>query len=159
MVHAGDGYRIHYTGLTHDEHGYPDMTADTHQALVTRLVEKVHRNASLVMRFEEYYLEDAQIIVISYGCTARSARQAVREAREKGVKAGLFRLITVWPFPEEKLSALSAAADSFVVAELNLGQISSEVERIVQRQVIGVHHAGGAMITPETILTEIMGAA
>jgi 2-oxoglutarate ferredoxin oxidoreductase subunit alpha len=158
MVHAGDGYRIHYTGLTHDEHGYPDMTADTHQALVSRLIEKVHRNASSIMRYEEYYLEDAQIIVISYGCTARSARQAVREAREMGVKAGLFRLITLWPFPEEKLSSLSAGAGSFVVAELNLGQIRSEVERIVQRNVIGVHHAGGAMITPETILTEIIGA-
>jgi len=159
MVHAGDGYRIHYTGLTHDEHGYPDMTADTHQALVSRLVKKVHRNASLVMRYEEYYLEDAQIIVISYGCTSRSAHQAVREAREMGVKAGLFRLITLWPFPEKKLSALSADTESFIVAELNLGQMSSEVERIVQRQVIGVHHAGGAMITPERIFTEIMGAA
>ncbi len=84
MVHAGDGYRIHYTGLTHNEHGYPDMTADTHQALVTRLVEKVNRNAPHIMRFEEYYLEDARIIVIAYGSTARSARQAVREARQNG---------------------------------------------------------------------------
>ena len=159
MVHAGDGYRIHYTGLTHNEHGYPDMTADTHQALVTRLVEKVNRNAPHIMRFEEYYLEDARIIVIAYGSTARSARQAVREARKMGIKAGLFRLITLWPFPAEKLTKLSVAAENFIVAELNLGQMSNEVERIVKRPVIGVHHAGGSMITPKTILTEIMGAA
>jgi 2-oxoglutarate ferredoxin oxidoreductase subunit alpha len=159
MVHAGDGYRVHYTGLTHNEHGYPDMTPHSHQALVTRLVEKVYRNADQIMRYEEYYLEDARIIVIAYGCTARSARQAVREARALGIQAGLLRLVTLWPFPAEKLTSLAGQAQIYIVAELNLGQISHEVERIVKKPVSGVHHAGGEMISPNTILEEIIGAA
>ena len=84
IAHAGDGYKVHYTGLTHDERGYPDMSAETHHNLVTRLVEKVRRNADEIIRTEEYYLDDAEIVVISFGCTARSARRAVREARENG---------------------------------------------------------------------------
>ena len=155
MVHAGEGYKIHYTGLTHDERGYPDMTADTHHALVSRLVQKVRRNADQIIRTEGYHLEDAQILVIAYGCTARSARRAVSEARLQGIKVGLLRLISIWPFPEDLLRELSETVDHFIVPELNLGQISQEVERVVRRPVKGVHHAGGAMIPPERIVEAI----
>lgn len=155
MVHAGEGYHIHYTGLTHDERGYPDMTADTHHALVSRLVQKVRRNADQIIRTEAYHLEDAQILVIAYGCTARSARRAVSEARLKGIKVGLLRLISIWPFPEDLLRELSETVEHFIVPELNLGQISQEVERVVKRPVKGVHHAGGAMIPPQRIMEAI----
>jgi 2-oxoglutarate ferredoxin oxidoreductase subunit alpha len=155
MVHAGEGYHIHYTGLTHDERGYPDMTADTHHALVSRLVQKVRRNADQIIRTEAYHLEDAQILVIAYGCTARSARRAVSEARLQGIKVGLLRLISIWPFPEDLLRELSETVEHFIVPELNLGQISQEVERVVKRPVKGVHHAGGAMIPPERIMEAI----
>ncbi|MCJ7660716.1 MAG: 2-oxoacid:acceptor oxidoreductase subunit alpha [Anaerolineales bacterium] len=155
MVHAGEGYKIHYTGLTHDERGYPDMTADTHHALVSRLVQKVRRNADQIIRTEGYHLEDAQILVIAYGCTARSARRAVSEARLQGIKVGLLRLISIWPFPEDLLRELSETVEHFIVPELNLGQISQEVERVVRRPVKGVHHAGGAMIPPERIVEAI----
>ncbi len=155
MVHAGEGYHIHYTGLTHDERGYPDMTADTHHALVSRLVQKVRRNADQIIRTEGYHLEDAQILVIAYGCTARSARRAVSEARLQGIKVGLLRLISIWPFPEDLLRELSETVEHFIVPELNLGQISQEVERVVKRPVKGVHHAGGAMIPPERIMEAI----
>jgi 2-oxoglutarate ferredoxin oxidoreductase subunit alpha len=156
IAHAGDGYRIHYTGLTHDEHGYPDMSADTHHELVTRLVKKVKVNAPKIIRTENYFLDDARVIVIAYGCTARSARSAVRQARDLGIKAGLFRLISLWPFPEEQILSINSQVESFIVAEMNLGQISLEVERITRAPVGGVHHAGGAMITPEKILAAIM---
>jgi 2-oxoglutarate ferredoxin oxidoreductase subunit alpha len=159
MAHAGEGYTIHYTGLTHDEHGYPDMSAETHQRLVTRLIEKVQRNAAKIRRTEEYFLEDARIVVVAYGCTARSARRAVRLARQQGVPVGLLRLISIWPFPEERLRELAGQADAFVVAEMNLGQISLEVERIAKHDVQGVFHAGGAMIPPEPILEAILEAA
>jgi 2-oxoglutarate ferredoxin oxidoreductase subunit alpha len=158
MVHAGEGYRVHFTGLTHDERGYPDMTAETHHRLVTRLVEKVNRNAEAIIRTESYDLEDARILVIAYGCTARSARSAVRKARALGIPAGLLRLISIWPFPENLLRELAGQVDELIVAEMNLGQISREVERVTHRSVRGVFHAGGAMIPPEPILEAIQSA-
>lgn len=159
MVHAGEGYRIHYTGLTHDEHGYPNMSAEAHHQLVTRLVEKIRRNADQINLTEEYYLDNARILVISYGCTARSARRAVREARSQGIPAGMLRLISLWPFPEKLIKALAKDMDALIVAEMNLGQISREVERQARRSVIGVFHAGGAMIPPGPILNAIQEAA
>jgi 2-oxoglutarate ferredoxin oxidoreductase subunit alpha len=159
MVHAGEGYRVHHTGLTHDEHGYPDMSAATHQRLVTRLVNKIRLNANQIMRVERYYLEDAQIVVVAYGSTARSARRAVREARQRGIPAGLFRLISLWPFPEEQVRLLVNHAKAIIVAEMNLGQIYREVERHTRQTVRGVFHAGGAMIPPEIILDAIQEAA
>jgi len=159
MVHAGEGYRIHYTGLTHDERGYPDMSAEAHHRLVTRLVEKIRRNADQIILTEGYYLDNARILIISYGCTARSARRAVREARSRGIPAGMLRLISLWPFPEKQVKALAKDMDALIVAEMNLGQISREVERQVRRSVIGVFHAGGAMIPPEPILNAIQEVA
>ncbi|MCJ7625076.1 MAG: 2-oxoacid:acceptor oxidoreductase subunit alpha [Anaerolineaceae bacterium] len=155
MAHAGEGYHIHFTGLTHDEHGYPDMSAETHHKLVTRLTKKISQNADKIILTDGYHLDDARIVVISYGCTARSAWSAVRKARSMGIPAGLLRLISLWPFPEEQIRELSKTVDAFVVAEMNLGQISREVERVARRQVQGVFHAGGKMITPEEILDGI----
>lgn len=159
IVHAGDGYHIHYTGLTHDERGYPLMTAEAHHALVTRLVNKVHVNRNDLIMTEGYNLEDAEILVISFGCTARSARRAIREARNEGIKAGLLRLVTLWPFPEEEISNLASRVNTIIVAEMNLGQVSCEVERCSRKSVRGVFHAGGAMIPPEPILKAIREAA
>jgi len=159
MAYAGEGYNVHFTGLTHDQRGYPAMTADDHQMLITRLIGKVHQNLENILSYEEYFLEDASIIVVSFGCTARSARRAVKLARERGVPAGLFRLVSIWPFPEEQIRELAERVDSFIVAELNLGQVAREVERIIYRPVRGVFHAGGAMIPPEPIFDLIMEAS
>jgi 2-oxoglutarate ferredoxin oxidoreductase subunit alpha len=155
IAHAGEGYRVHYTGLTHDEIGHPDISPEAHQRLVTRLVEKIRRNADQIIVTEDYFFDDAEIIVIAYGCTARSARKAVRDAREAGIRAGLLRLVSIWPFPEQRIRALAASGAAFIVAEMNLGQIRLEVERCTGRPVRGVHHAGGEMITPERILNAI----
>jgi 2-oxoglutarate ferredoxin oxidoreductase subunit alpha len=159
MVHAGEGYHIHYTGLTHDERGYPDMTADTHHALVTRLVNKVLINRAQLTLTEGYDLDDADILIIAYGCTSRSARRAVREARQEGIRAGLLRLISIWPFPEDKVRAVASQVKEVIVAEMNLGQVSREVERCTGRPVRGVFHAGGEMIPPHPILRAIREAA
>jgi 2-oxoglutarate ferredoxin oxidoreductase subunit alpha len=159
MVHAGDGYRIHFTGLTHDEDGYPDMSPETHQTLVTRLIDKIQVNRDEIIQTEESFMEDARIVVIAYGSTARSARRAVKEARNLGIPAGFLRLISVWPFPERKIQSLSESIDSFIVAEMNLGQIVNEVERVVHRPVRGVHHAGGIMMSPDPILGAIQEVA
>ena len=159
LPHAGEGYRVHFTGLTHDERGYPDMSAETHHALVTRLNEKIRRHAEEIIRLEEYFMEDARIVVVSFGCTARSARWAVREARARGIPVGLLRLVSLWPFPEATLRALAQHVDAFIVAEMNLGQVRLEVERCIGRPAWGVHHAGGEMIHPERILRAIIDAA
>ena len=159
MMHAGEGYRVHFTGLTHDEHGYPDMSADTHHSLVTRLVNKIQKNADQLIRTESYWMEDAEIVVVAYGCTARSAQRAVREARGKGIPAGLVRLISLWPFPEILFKDLGRTAETIIAAEMNLGQISREVQRVTGREIHGVFHAGGEMIPPERILEAILEVA
>jgi 2-oxoglutarate ferredoxin oxidoreductase subunit alpha len=159
IAHAGDGYRIHYTGLTHDEQGYPDMSPEVHNKLVHRLVEKVRRNADQIIKTEEAFLDDARIVVVSFGSTARSARRAVRNAREFGIPAGFLRLISIWPFPENVIRSLAKRVDAFIVAEMNLGQITYEVERYVNQPVTGVHHAGGEMMPPGPILEAIKEVA
>ena len=159
MLHAGEGYRVHFTGLTHDERGYPDMSAETHHQLVTRLVNKIRHNADQIIRTEGYYLDDAQILVVAYGCTARSAQRAVREARQKGIQVGLLRLISLWPFPEVLFQELAEKVETIIVAEMNLGQMSREIQRATGHPVRGVFHAGGEMIPPEPILEAIREAA
>ena len=157
MAIAGEGYFVHMTGLTHDERGYPIITGEAHEKLIRRLLEKIRKHRDEIIEYEEIMLDDAEIVVVSYGITARSALSAVREARSKGLKVGLLRLITVWPFPEEKIKELSDRADLFVVAEINQGQIRRELERWVDDvgRVIGVHKLGGDLITPDDILEAI----
>lgn len=159
MVHAGEGYRVHFTGLTHDERGYPDVTAPAHERLVRRLVDKVRLKASQIEEYEEHFLEDARVVVIAYGSTARSARRAMALAREEGIAAGLLRLITLWPFPGTRVRKLAERAVAFIVPELNLGQVSREVERFTSLPVLGVNHPGGAMMPPQPILDRIREAA
>ena len=159
MVHAGEGNRVHFTGLTHNEQGYPEMSAETHHKLVNRLINKVKLNQNNIIRTEGLYLADAEIIVVSYGCTARSARHAVREARNRGISVGLLRLVSLWPFPTTRFQELAGRVDKFIVAEMNLGQISLEVERCVKRPVKGVFHAGGKMISPSPIMDAILEVA
>lgn len=154
MAHAGEGYKVHMTGLTHDERGYPALDADTHNSLVNRLVDKVRLNARDIEVFEELELEDAETVIIAFGCTSRSARQALRLARGRGKKCGLLRPLSVWPFPSDRVRLLleRGVVQRFVVPEVNLGQMRREVERLTQLPIAGLNHAGGAMPTPEDIL-------
>lgn len=157
MAIAGEGYFVHMTGLTHDERGYPDITGEAHERLVRRLIDKIQKNRKDIIEYEEIMLDDAEIVVVSFGITARAALKAVREARKKGIKAGLFRLITIWPFPEERIAEISKKIEKFVVAEINQGQVRREVERarVNSVPVIGVHKLGGELITPDEILEGI----
>lgn len=158
MAHAGEGYKVHMTGLTHDERGYPALNATAHNRLVNRLVDKVRLNAHEIQLYDEADVDDAETVVVAFGCTARSARRAVALARQQGVKAGLLRPLTVWPFPESRIRRLLeiGRVRKFLVPEINLGQLRREVERITPLPVRRVNHAGGAMITPEAILEEIL---
>jgi 2-oxoglutarate ferredoxin oxidoreductase subunit alpha len=155
MMHAGEGYRVHFTGLTHDVRGYPEMDAETHHALVKRLVDKVRVNAGELIQLEEHFMDGARIVVIAFGSTARSARRAVKDARAAGIPVGFLRMISLWPFPEDRIRQLGGEMDALIVAEMNLGQIRREVERFARCPVDGVHHAGGAMMPPGPIYERI----
>ena len=154
IAHAGDGYKVHMTGLTHDERGYPALNAPTHDKLVNRLVDKVRLNAADIEMYEEFDCEDADTIVISFGCTARSARHAVAQARHEGLKCGFLRPITIWPFPESRIRELIelGKVKRFIVPEVNLGQLRREVERLTNLPVLRLNHAGGEMPAPDDIL-------
>jgi len=163
MAHAGEGYRFHVTGLTHDERGYPSMNVPTQDRLVRRLISKSAPVAAEEALYETDGLEDADVVVVSYGITSRVAAKALAMAREQGIRAGKFRLITVWPFPARPLAERTKNAKAFVVPELNLGQMVHEVERAIweagPRRIIPVSHAGGSVHQPEQILAAIVEAA
>jgi 2-oxoglutarate ferredoxin oxidoreductase subunit alpha len=160
MAHAGEGYKFHMTGLTHDERGYPNMTPQMQQKLVTRLQQKIRSAADRIALFEEEATDDADVIVVSYGITSRVAQRAIEMARGRGLKVGKLRLIMAWPFPENKIRELAAHVKAFVVPELNLGQMVREVERAAagKAKTILVPHAGGSVHHPEEILAAIQEA-
>lgn len=157
MANFCEGYRYHVTGLTHDESGGPTTDAEKAERLVNRLNNKVMDHLDEITMTESLMTEDAEIIIIAYGATSRSAKSAVKKAREKGIKAGLFRLITIWPFPDKEVAAVCAQASSIIVPELNLGQIIGEVERVTRsdKKVMGINRVNGEMITPDEILNVI----
>ncbi len=160
MAHAGEGYRFHVTGLTHDERGYPSMNVETQDRLVRRLQAKLRPLAEGLELFAASDLGDAEVAVVSYGITSRVAKSALQLARERGVRAGEFRIISAWPFPEDRLRALAGRVKALIVPELNLGQMVYEVERAAagQARVRGVPHAGGGVHDPEQILAAILEA-
>ena len=160
MAIAGEGYRFHVTGLTHDERGYPVMTAEAQEPLGRRLVDKIKLNRKDIIQLEEVDVEDAEVIVCAYGITARIARHAVQLARDEGIRAGLLRMVTVWPFAEDRIRELAPQAKAFVVPEINYGQIALEVERCAggKAKTILVPNMGGRAHHPQTILEVIRNA-
>jgi 2-oxoglutarate ferredoxin oxidoreductase subunit alpha len=161
FARAGDGHRFHSTGLTHDERGYPVMSEECQQVSVRRLVDKIRDSAEEIVRFVELDTEGADIVVVTYGITARVARMGIELARAKGVKVGVLRLEVVWPFPERRIRELSEKVKAFVVPEINYGQIVLEVERCAgdRAKAVLVPHLGGGVHDPDAICDAIVGAA
>jgi len=154
MVAAGEGYRIHVTGLTHDERGYPVISADAQKPFVTRLIDKVRKNASKIVRTEKRHLDDASVVVMAYGISSRVAASAVEMARREGIRAGLYRLITVWPFPQDEVSALAERVDAIIFPEINMGQVVLQAKCTAagKCEVISLPHPGGDVHHPEEVL-------
>ena len=132
MASFGDGYRFYSTGLTHDERGYPDMSVETQNKLVRRLSDKIRVHADKIIMVDEIETEDCDIMVVAYGITARSSATAVKQAREEGIRAGLLRLKTIWPFPENILLSKTETVKGVIVPEMNYGQLVREVERVIK---------------------------
>jgi 2-oxoglutarate ferredoxin oxidoreductase subunit alpha len=161
IAHAGEGYKFHVTGLTHDERGYPNMTPQVQDKLVKRLQNKVRNAEERIRMCEEEGLDEADVVVVSYGITSRVAQRAIDMARAHGLRIGKLRLITAWPFPETRISALASHLRAFVVPELNLGQMVREVERATggRARTFAVPHAGGGVHDPAEILRVIEEAS
>lgn len=157
MAPFGDGYRYHVTGLAHDERGFPTQNPAIIAATQRRLHDKIERQRQDIVQFEALACDDAEVMVFAYGIVSAAARQAVLEARAQGIRAGLFRAITLWPFPTAELAAVAARVDRVVVAEMNLGQMLGEVERAVHRSkcIQTCLKADGETITPEEIFTAL----
>ncbi|MBW2409001.1 MAG: 2-oxoacid:acceptor oxidoreductase subunit alpha [Deltaproteobacteria bacterium] len=161
MAVAGEGYRFHITGLTHDEHGYPVMNAEANEWNVNRLMNKIRNHCEEIIQLEEDNLGDAEVVVVSYGISARTSLWPIEQARKNGIRVGYLRLVTIWPFPEKRIFELAKRIKAFVIPEINMGQIIREVERCAagQTQVIGVNRPGGEILDPEKVLETIRQAA
>ena len=158
MAEFGLGRFIHVTGSTHKETGIRDVQSqDVHERLVTRLCKKIAANRDRIARYEELDMEDADYVVISYGATSRPAAGAVLRARAEGKKVGMLRLITIWPFPEGKIREVASRAKRVFVPEMNLGQLSREVERFALADVVSIPKIGGIAHTVDEIYDAMKG--
>jgi 2-oxoglutarate ferredoxin oxidoreductase subunit alpha len=157
----GSGYRYHVTGLAHDLRGFPTARPEEVDPLMRRLCRKITQHFRDIHVGNAFLTEDASVVIIAYGSVARSAKRAVREARKRDIRAGLFQPITVWPFMRQAVEELASQAEALIVPEMNLGQISREVKRVNQGKasVITLNRVDGNLITPDEILEKIVEVA
>jgi len=156
MACLGEGYRVHITGLTHNEKGYPDMSGDVHSKLIWRICNKIRSNAEKIWRYKVIGSERPEATIVVYGSAYRSAIRAFKEARREGLSVALLKIETVWPFPEKPLLDLSETSKGFIVVEMNTGQILREVQRVAgSSRVEFVSQLGGDLPDPRGILTKI----
>jgi 2-oxoglutarate ferredoxin oxidoreductase subunit alpha len=156
MARPGDGHRVHVTGLTHMQDGFPTQKPDLAAKATQRLLDKIERNCDRIERIEMFEIEDADVVIVAVGIVARAARRAVQDLRGAGVRAGLFRPVTLWPFPEEALREAAATAKRVLVPEMNAGQLALEVERILGRdRVARLNRIDGEPIAPADIARRV----
>jgi 2-oxoglutarate ferredoxin oxidoreductase subunit alpha len=155
----GTGYRFHVTGLNKAQDGFPTTKAEYVDAEERRQISKVEKDEAraVIEKNEEYLVDDAEVLIFAYGSTSRSARYAVNELRKEGIKAGLFRPITLWPFPEKRIAALGKKVKGIVVPEMNLGQMNLEVERVVKGTcpVLHLGRVDGEPLNPGQIIAKV----
>ena len=154
----GEGYRYHVTGLIHDIRGFPTLRKDEIEPFLLRLFRKISIHFGEIQLCESYQVEDAEVVIVAYGCVARSAHRAMLEARSQGRKVGLLKLITLWPFLRRFVEPLTRAKKTLLVPEMNMGQISREVKRVNQgsTQILTLNKIDGSIISPKEILEEIL---
>jgi 2-oxoglutarate ferredoxin oxidoreductase subunit alpha len=161
MAAFGDGYRFHVTGLTHDIRGFPTLRPDEIGPFMDRIHRKITLGLPEIQMGESFQLEDADIAIIAYGTVARSAQRAVINARERGMKVGLLKLMTLWPFMRATVERVIERTKVVIVPEINMGQISREVKRVNEgkAKVTTINRVDGLTITPEQILRGIREAS
>jgi 2-oxoglutarate ferredoxin oxidoreductase subunit alpha len=154
MPAFGDGYRWHVTGLMTNDWGFPTGNPAEIEKKMLRIMDKVNRARNEIVEYESESMDGANVVVVSYGSVGRSALRAVRDARKKGIPAGHFRPITLWPFPSDDLLKMSLGAKTIIVPELNCGQMLLEVERVIKgrSEVRGLSLVNGELFKPSEIL-------
>lgn len=149
----GSEYRVRLSGSTHSESGIPDASPKNADRFIRHYTDKIEKNKNKIVLIRSYELEDAEVGIFAYGCSARSALAAVRDLRAQGIKAGLLQPLTLWPFPDEAVKALCSKVKAVVVPEMNLGQMRGEVERYAGlTPVVGVNRVDSYMILPSEIV-------
>ncbi|HWR05484.1 2-oxoacid:acceptor oxidoreductase subunit alpha [Sporomusa sp.] len=160
MASFGSGYYYHVTGLVHNYQGQPTQANNLTAELIERLHTKIDNAQAELTLYTEHYLEDAEVLVVAYGGSARAAIAAVKAARAQGIKAGLLKLITIWPFPGQIVQQAASQVGKVIVPEMNYGQLAGEIERYVGRdKVVSVTRVDGELFKPEEILEPIVTAA
>ena len=153
MAPFGIGYRYHITGLFHDEVGFPTQRLDEVDPWLERVNSKLDKHIDEITMVEEDYEPGATVALLSYGCSARTARHALKLARARGQKVDMLTLFTIWPFPEKQVEALGERVERIIVPEMNLGQLAFAVERMVGRKKVRrVTRANGEMVTPQMVI-------
>ena len=161
MPRFGDGYKLLVTGSTHRPSGVRDYAPKYHQEKVERIRGKILGAEESIRDIVEYEMESPEIAVLSFGASARPCYGAVKKARADGVRAGLLRLKTIWPFPEGEVSRLADEVDAILVVEMNVGKMVREVERVVcgRARVVSLHRVGGVIPTLDEVYNAIRGVA
>ena len=160
MARPGAGYRTHTTGLTHAEDGFPSQKPEVVARNQARLQTKLARNRGRHEAFEALHCDDAEVLVVAVGISSRAARRAVEGARQRGVRAGLFRPVTLWPIPEDALRAAAAGARAVLVPEMNAGQLVLEVERVLRAvKIERLNRYDGEPITPQQVAARLEALA
>ena len=157
MASFGSGYRYHVTGLIHDVRGFPTSRPDEIEPFMHRLIQKIEKNLKDIQIVDPFMVEDAEITIVAYGCVARSAKRAVIDVRKRGIKAGLLRLVTLWPFPRVYVEKVAEQSKVIIVPEMNMGQISREVKRVNEgrSRVITLNKVDSNIITPQEVFKKI----
>ena len=149
----GEGERLAVTGSTHDAFGYRKTDdPDVHARLVSRINEKILKNRNQMIETEDYFLEDSEIALIAYGFTARTSLYVVNRLRKEGMRVGLLRLKTLWPFPDEAVAEIGKRVKKLLIPEMNLGQVAGEVRKYCRCDVIPLNQTNGEVIRPETVI-------
>ena len=160
LASFGEGYRFHITGLAHDENGFPTQVPDEIQAMMDRLLKKVTDNLDDIIQIEAFEMDDAEIAIFAAGVVARSAKEAIIKARKLGIKVGLVRPLTIWPFPDIDVEMMLENTKATIIAEMNQGQLINEIKRVTRygyhSKFIKLQKYNGLIITPDEILEKIM---
>jgi 2-oxoglutarate ferredoxin oxidoreductase subunit alpha len=149
------GYKYHVTGLHHGPTGFPTEDEVECQRLIDRLFRKIDNFPEEYESYEEYKVDDAEVLIVAYGSISRSAKEAVEKLRNEGIKAGLFRPITLWPSPEKKIKELGDRFDRILVTELNMGQYALEIERVMKKSFHTLFKANGRPVSPLEIVNKV----
>ncbi len=157
MPAFGEGHRLLVTGSTHQPNGVRNFSPEYHQKIVYRIRDKILNAESVIRDIHKVEMDDAKVAVLSFGASARPSVEAVEEARKAGIKAGLFRLKTIWPFPEDPVRELAEQVDAIIVVEMNTGKLVKEVQRVVEgkTKVVSLAKVGGVLPFSREVLDAI----